>query len=273
MTDTVTLQSHSGERAVTGYGPKSFPVLADATLVADIDGTRYVESVNVDGDGRRILCKGLAMELAFNQFERDGDTILFDGELPFDNGGCHPPSLIFDDTHVYVRSEWDTPSVVPLIVGGVPGRYGEPPRARLVWDGLGTSSAVASHGSPVTLFVSQRVNGGSIDLSAPVTRCFHSIFETDEADVTIYDDELARHWFDPVRRLDANLAQARAALAKAVRDARELIEQAADVTLPTSASWVSPRSLSTSGGLTRGDIDGVRVLMLMRETLDRSPGQ
>lgn len=276
MNATITLQSHAGSRGACGYGPTTFPVLAEtARLVADIGASRFVQ---IEEGAGPVLLKGLAQQEALGEFERAGDTIFFDGCLPFDDGGCRPPELLFDDSHVYVRTAWARPVSVPLVLKVPQVRFAKPENWQVRWIELSAADAAppAPYSPALTLFRSGAICGASIDLSAPLTRCFHTVFEPEaqQAGVVIHDRVLAEHWFDPAAFLDAAIEQAKISLDTAIEQAQALIEQASRLSLPTSTSWTSPRSLTqASGVLGQADLDRVLILFLMRETLDRGPEQ
>lgn len=269
--DTLTLMSHPGDRALTGYGPTDHPVL-DPTQVTDLvtftstdrwDGEQTKTYVHLYEKDYPDLWVAQPLPQALRDVAVDGDTILFDGDLP-DNGGCGGPVFKIDRDRFYtpVRHE-GVPFLTPQMIRGSFGARED--RVALVY------ADPCSHD-----FV--RFVGGQSDRHTsplppfPGRRVVWTIFEADqipegtpgmpEVGMTLHNQDLARYWFDPVviltRRID-RVRQSVQTLIGTLRDRAQDVQAILDGHTPDG---YLPQQRSTDRS--RFTVDGSAVDELVR---------
>lgn len=215
MTTTITLVSHPGSRARRGFGPQEFPFFqpGDYTLVADIDGARYVEN-----EGK--LYRGFPVDKVMDDVEgtfSPGQTVAFDGDLPWQDG-CSPNPLFFDSTHVY-QQEWvrRIPLVFKKLVDRRDALVGQ-----VMW--LGEPSAAW-----IGRVAKTEGRHGMVDLAAPRARVAWTLFDKDvpaDAPFEIFNLGRAAYWFDPGMELSARIVAAKKNLLQTIDKARSNLARA-----------------------------------------------
>lgn len=234
QTQTVTLVSHPGERAYRGFGPKEYPLMgSEATHVATVGNARFV---HVDhGDWTELLYGWPYADVLADLEVADDGTLVFDGELPFqDGGGCHAITPIFDTTHVYKR----VPYGMLMLTVRDPTVQSWPRRARTV----ATTSVDDVMGWPAQV-VRTAGHTGSVNLDQDTNRILLSIFEQEHLpedvqplEIEIGDESLARQYFDPTVALQVELRRAETAVYKAIDNLRSAVERGEELLVATDTS-------------------------------------
>lgn len=214
----ITLMSHPGERALTGFGPTEYSLNTDVTPM--------LETVSTDRWGTtttrwafhpdRGILQGSPWTETFDDLEIDGTTLLFSGNHPFDDGGCYRPELIFTDGWVWHETFWG--QTVAFLADRDYERVGRFDIRDMDSHIKDRSGRGLNNWQPVT--------------GERLTRSFASILELDTLDgpipapegVTVLDEALVREHLNFAGIVDDRLEQAR----KNFRTVAEKLRKAAD---------------------------------------------
>lgn len=219
-TRQITLVSHGGDRAQTGYGPTQHAVLdltRIVTISTDGDPARYVEGRDtvyaVEADGQLYVGGPIDQHLA--DVEIDGDTVRFDGRLPFDDGGCQPSSMFFDgDGMVFRRDFSGEIPVLTLKTRTVPGLVRDTHISRVRVTRVAPSNpksmlhTMGHFPAPASYFVRDEQ-----DWSLPGSRIAWTLAEwplvptewRGDLTVTVHDPDLLARHLDPLTALRARM--------------------------------------------------------------------